>query len=827
MNKLSLAVRAAAGAIAIAAAGCAAAPQVRAARDVRLAQRLAQRGRADEAIERLYSLLDTQPQCVDAHLLLIRLRSPAARAVVHKEYLQRLRAEPENALMHFLAGYSADGPSAQVAHYGRALALDPDLAEAQLEMARVCRTREVNEPVASLRAIENAVALRPEWAEAHIERARSLAALGETQEAIAACRRAIQLEPSHEAAWFELACLQSVAEPAATEPTLAEAVRRCPASGRLWWHLADFQWARGAWREAEGTLERALALEPGAHWAREGRNRLAACYLSRGRHREARALGATIWQPAAHEMAAGRLSPQAFRLLRVACLGNGPERVRRLQEAARHAPASRVVACELGDALLAAGSFASAAAAYAGALEEGEGRGVRPAPLPLPEGEVRVRCARAELLAGRPSAALAHLGAERRQPSREAAWLVADAEGLKAGNLALEAIIACHTALQAKTQPSSADGAARRARHAALRACIEKFPAYLTPRLALAHWLAEKGGAAEARAVLEAAAAMRGHALSEADCQLQLGELALAAAEPARAAKHFLAAIERSPDLARAHGALARARVAAGELGPALDALSRQLALDPESYDLVPPNAPGEAGHLLVPRFERGDALRYRYSTDGGQPGRKLACVDFDYVVETVSPGHLVHGRIEVVAVSGRAVEGGIDLVGARSHIECSACFGLVAADRPARGVPREFADLLWLVQLLHGPALPIPRRTGQSWQSTAWTERGRVCCGPVEFVRLQRQKAYLGLGIRHEREAGDTTTRFERVAAEGRAEVVFDLARQVVERVELRLHRTVSDGRGSDAALPPWLHRLELVRIERGADKSLLRSRL
>ncbi len=790
------------------AAGCGSAwTQHRAERELQRAESLAARGRADDAIERLSALIEACPNYAEAHLLLIRLRSQTAQAVVHMEFEQKIKARPDSALLHFLAGYSASGPAAQAAHYRKALELDPDLVLAQLEMGRACRSSEVNDLAASRQALEYAAALRPEWAEAHLERARTLAALGEAPEAIAAYRRAIELQRGCEAAWFELACLESARQPAEAEKTLLEAVRHCPTSGRLWWHLADFQWARGSWRNATAPLERALAAAaPDAPFAPEARSRLAACYLARGWHRSARRLGPTAWAEAAEEMAAGRLSAEGFRLLRVARLAAGPERADRLQEAARYAPTSLLIRRELADALFASGSFGPAAAAYAEVLA------ARPGVAGL-----RLRCAQAELLAGRPAAALARLGADRRRLEREATWLAADAEAIKAQQLPPDAVAACHTAL----------GKEAEARHKALRACIEKSPSYLTPRLALAQSLARAGALAEARAVLDAAAGIPGHPLAEADLQLQLGDLALAENAYPKAIAHYRAAIARCPELACAHGALAMACVASGEFAPAREALGRQLALDPQSYDLPTPSPAADGpGHLLMPRFEPGDVLRYRYSTDGGQPGRALASVEFNYVVESVADGHLVQGRLAVAAVGGRSVEGGRDFVGARPYVECSTCFGLVALDRPAQGVPREFAHLPWLVQLLHGPALPAPRRVGQRWHATAWTDRGRPYGGDVAFERLQGRKAHLSMAIRHERTAQNPATSLERVAAEGRADIVFDLARQVVERVEITLRQTLADRRGSVAELPPWFHRLELLRVERGAGKPFLKQR-
>lgn len=796
--------------------GCAPA-SLRAQRALERAQALADRGKADDALDLLYSLLETNPNYPEANLLFIRLRRHTGHDVVAKEYERKLKADPESALFYFFLGYANTDPAAQARYYRKAVDLDPDLALAQLELGRLCRSKALDDLAASRQALDTAAGLRPDWAEAHLELARTLAAMGQMPDAIAAYRRTLELDRACEAGWFELACLQSRAAPGDTEATLAEGARCCPSSGRLWWHLADFQWTRRAWSEAADSLERALAVGPDAPYAPEARNRLASCYLSRGWHRRACRLGDTAWSDAADEMAAGRLPAEAFRLLREADEASGAQQAESLRQAAHLAPKSLVIQRGLADALLASGLFAPAAAAYAQALAGRPG-----------DAGLRRRAAEAELLAGRPARALATLGADRRRLAEADAWLIADAESLAADKLPLDALVARHAAAQATAKKPEE-------RLGRLRACIEKFPAYLTPRLELAYLLREAGDAPGARAVLDAAAGLKGHPLAEADLQMQLGDLDFAAKDTDKAIEHYKAAIERCPEPARQHGALARAAVAKGDFGLACEALTRQLVLAPQSYDVPAPSqapdaagvansgrAGGEPGTVLLPRLVPGDVLRYRYSTDGGQPGRQLARMEFDLVVEGVGPGHLVESTLEIIGVSGRIVEGGTDFVGARLPVKCSSCFGLVAADAPPRGVPSEFADLLWLVQLLYGPALPTPRWPGQKWQATAWTPLARPFAGEMTLEKAEGGTARLTLGIRYEKTASDPTADLDQVAAAGRAAVAFDLTRKLVERVEATVRETLTNRRGDRAEPPPRMHRLELLRAERGARRTL-----
>jgi hypothetical protein len=159
--------------------------------------------------------------------------------------------------------------------------------------------------------------------------------------------------------------------------------------------------------------------------------------------------------------------------------------------------------------------------------------------------------------------------------------------------------------------------------------------------------------------------------------------------------------------------------------------------------------------------------------------------------------------------------------VGVRIPFRCSCLFGLVAVEPPAGRVPREFAHLLWLVQFLFGPALPTPRWPGQAWRDAAWAERGAAYGGHVTFLRTHGATAHLSRAIRYERPLADVTTEMEFLEAGGRAAIAFDLTRRLCARVEITLNQTVRDRQGSRAELPAWMHKIELVKVERGARKA------
>lgn len=632
-----------------------------------------------------------------------------------------------------------------------------------------------------------AAAVSPEKAAMLLERARTLAGGGQVEKAVAELRRAVAIDRKCEAAWLELARLSG----GEAARTLQLALGSCPRSGRLWWAFAQLHWAAGRYSDATRPLENTLRYGEGAPYAAEAAERLAAACLMRGHYRSARRLECARWRDAVDEMSRRRLSADAFRLYYEAVADPDDEALARLERAARLAPKSALVSAALGREALAARRYGAAAEAY------GRACSLRPDALDL-----REAAATAHLLAGDPKGALAVLTDLPAAATQEIEWLGADAAAVADGSLAAEAVAA----------RCAANGGLE-----ALRACIARFPAYLTPRVQLAGALRAEGKSREATAVLEAAEGLAGPPAVDAGRHARLGDLALEDRAFAEAARRYQRAIELCPNAPRHHGALARALVERGDLGPARDALARQLELDPASHDLPdsPPERGGE-GHSLEPRLEPGDVLRYRYSTDGGQPGRAPAGVDVRYVVEAVQPGGLVEATLEIVGPVGRQVEGGADFAGATLAVICSTTFGLVDVGRPPGGPPREFAELLWLVQFLHGRALPAPRRPGQRWREPAWAELGRLYGGEATFERVRRGKAYLTRTLDYGKPAGGEAAAYEVTAVRGEASTVFDLERRVVEQAQVRTQITLRAADGTEARLPSTRHRLDLLAVDR-----------
>jgi len=788
----------------------------KAARELLRARELADAGRTEQAVAALVDLLDRAPDLADAHLLYIDVRSRTARAVVRAEYAQRLEGDPDSGLLHLAVGYATDDAREKRRLYRKAVELAPQLYRGWIELARLLRAEPVADVAGSVAAAEQAVALRPRSAGAHVELGRSLASAGRRAEAEATLRRATELEPESEDTWGELVRVIRGPPPRARPdapasgreaPTLQrreegrarealQALQRglaaCRRSGRLWWALADLHWAQGRYVEAETPLERALRYGERSDFAAEASRRLAARYLMRGHHRSASRLGAEVWAEAVAETAGRRLSGEAFRLYYEAEHGGAPDPLARLERARAESPTSAVVLRALAARCLAAGRSADAAQAFTALCS------LRPDDV-----EARSGCAAALVLAGDARAAARLLARSPTRLPRAAGWVLADAEAVSAGELPRDAFAARH---QAEGDPEK------------LRACIARFPSYLTPRVELAGALRADGRGSEAKAALDAAADVAGPAAVDADRHALLGEQALEGLYFAKAIDHYRRAVALQPEAPRHHEGLARACVERGEFGPARDALERLLELAPESFDVGdPPEREGE-GWLLEPRLEPGDVLLYRYTTDGGVPREAAAEVGFRYVVEAVQPGGLVEATLEVTEVAGRPVEGGRDFAAARLAVTCSNVFGLVDVGQPPGGPPREFAQLLWLVQFLHGPALPTRRWPGQRWREAAWAELGRLYAGVVHFERVRRGRAYLTKSLEYEKPANGVATAFEVMAVKGWAELVFDLERRVLVQVDVTTNITLRDGEGNEAQLPPWTHRLELRGVERGA---------
>jgi Flp pilus assembly protein TadD len=101
-------------------------------------------------------------------------------------------------------------------------------------------------------------------AEAEFRRGRALFAKQRTDEAEAAWRSALELDPGHDLARRALASLlASSGDPGGAEELLADGLRTHPAQSRVALDLARLQMRRGAWSDAQRTLEAGLPYAQG------------------------------------------------------------------------------------------------------------------------------------------------------------------------------------------------------------------------------------------------------------------------------------------------------------------------------------------------------------------------------------------------------------------------------------------------------------------------------------------------------------------------------------------------------------------------------------
>ncbi|MFF7216261.1 tetratricopeptide repeat protein [Streptomyces sp. NPDC008238] len=155
-----------------------------------------------------------------------------------------------------------------------------ELADAKMASARSLDTDDVavltaqvryesgrGDARAALEAAERLVARYPRRPEAHVEHARRLIGLGRTDEAVAACDRALALAPRADLAWECRAEAQRRGgDPQAARATGRRAVRECPYAADVRLELALAELAVGALDRALALTDEALALDPCSRW---------------------------------------------------------------------------------------------------------------------------------------------------------------------------------------------------------------------------------------------------------------------------------------------------------------------------------------------------------------------------------------------------------------------------------------------------------------------------------------------------------------------------------------------------------------------------------
>lgn len=118
-------------------------------------------------------------------------------------------------------------------------------------------------PSAALRSAESGISADPEYEWAHRCRAWALWWLGRLDDAVGACRRAVQLEPDSSLALSELAWI--AAHAGCRDEALSaadEAIRLYPDQAEVWCGTGIAAQALGDWRAGEQALRKAVELAP-------------------------------------------------------------------------------------------------------------------------------------------------------------------------------------------------------------------------------------------------------------------------------------------------------------------------------------------------------------------------------------------------------------------------------------------------------------------------------------------------------------------------------------------------------------------------------------
>lgn len=155
-----------------------------------------------------------------------------------------------------------------IALYQQALAIQPDFAEAEINLATALQqTGAVTQAIAHLR---RAVGQRPDLAVAHYNLGNALAADG--QDPRPAYREAVALEPGYADAWYNLAVAQEAANDSAdAQASYRNATAAFPAFAAAHLNLGVLLFQEGRYAEALAAYDRALVADPGLAAAHSNR----------------------------------------------------------------------------------------------------------------------------------------------------------------------------------------------------------------------------------------------------------------------------------------------------------------------------------------------------------------------------------------------------------------------------------------------------------------------------------------------------------------------------------------------------------------------------
>jgi tetratricopeptide (TPR) repeat protein len=220
-------------------------------------------GRMKEARECVVQSLRLAPRSVEGHMSLGRLEESAGKARAALEsYGNAVRTDPKLAAGHLAVGnmhVKLEALEKAEASYRRALALDPEYADAAFNLANTLRSRERPEEAALL--YRRAILLSgASDADVYNNYGLALSDLKRHTEAEKAFRRAIELRPEFDDAYFNLGKeMTTFGDAEAGIGMLRRAIAINPENGSAHLQLGVALYAKGMLREALEANRKALA----------------------------------------------------------------------------------------------------------------------------------------------------------------------------------------------------------------------------------------------------------------------------------------------------------------------------------------------------------------------------------------------------------------------------------------------------------------------------------------------------------------------------------------------------------------------------------------
>ena len=245
---------------------------------------LAAEGRADDALQVLDRALSLHPTYADAQYNRARVlqglgRLADAEQAAHEAL--KCAPAPTAALLQLRGQIEADlgQVAAAMDTVDQALKLAPD--KPALLHNRATLLQRTHQPAQALDLLDRALSLGLDAADAHYNRGSTLQSLGRFDEAAAAYRRALQRQPGHALALYDLARLRWRRGEADFDAELIEAAAADPASAQACGMRAQMLWRAERYADAAAVFEQALARAPGAAPWLDGLGR---CLVRLGQH---------------------------------------------------------------------------------------------------------------------------------------------------------------------------------------------------------------------------------------------------------------------------------------------------------------------------------------------------------------------------------------------------------------------------------------------------------------------------------------------------------------------------------------------------------------